>query len=152
MPTPYNVPAPVFIQRLAKHVKDNVDQIQPPPWSSIAKTSSHTTRQPEDPEWWFTRAASILRKIYIYGPIGTQQLRADYGGRTGGKVHREHAREGAGSNIRKIMQQLEAAGLIEASKNKGRVMTKEGRRTLDKLAAEIQEELEKKMPELKKYP
>ena len=152
MPTPYNVPAPVFIQRLAKHVKDNVDQVQPPPWSSIAKTSSHTTRQPEDPDWWFTRAASILRKIYIYGPIGTQQLRADYGGRTGGKVHREHAREGAGSNIRKIMQQLGAAGLVEASKNKGRVMTREGRRTLDKLAAEIQEELEKKMPELKKYP
>lgn len=152
MPTPYNVPAPDFIQRLAKHIKDNVDQVQPPPWSQIAKTSSHTTRQPEDPEWWFTRAASILRKIYIYGPIGTQQLRADYGGRTGGKVHREHARQGSGSNIRKIMQQLETAGLIEPSKNKGRVMTREGRRTLDKLAAEIQEELEKKMPELKKYP
>jgi ribosomal protein S19E (S16A) len=50
------------------------------------------------------------------------------------------------------MQQLETAGLIEADKNKGRIMTKDGRRTLDKLAAEIQEELEKKMPELKKYP
>lgn len=152
MPTPYNVPAPIFIQRLAKYIKDNVDQVQPTPWSSITKTSSHTTRQPEDPEWWFTRTASILRKIYIHGPIGTQQLRAYYGGRTGGKVHREHAREGAGSNIRKIMQQLESAGLVEDAKSKGRVMTKEGRRTLDKLAAEIQEELEKKQPELKKYP
>jgi small subunit ribosomal protein S19e len=152
LPTPYNVPAPDFIQRLAKYIKDNIDQVQPPPWSQIAKTSSHTTRQPEDPEWWFIRAASIMRKIYIYGPIGTQQLRADYGGRTGGKVHREHVRQGSGSNIRKIMQQLETAGLIEADKNKGRIMTKDGRRTLDKLAAEIQEELEKKMPELKKYP
>jgi len=54
--------------------------------------------------------------------------------------------------VRKIMQQLEAAGLVETVKSKGRVLTKEGRRTLDKLASEIQEELEKMQPELKKYP
>jgi len=152
LPTPYNVPASLFIQRLAKHIKDNTDQVQPPPWATLAKTSSHTQRQPEDPDWWFTRAASILRKIYIHGPIGTETLRADYGGRKGGKVSREHVKKGSGSNIRKIMQQLEAAGLIENTKNKGRTLTKDGRRTLDKLAAEIQEELEKKQPELKKYP
>ena len=83
--------------------------------------------------------------------MGTQQFRADYGGRTGGKVHREHARECAGSNIRKIMQQLETAGLIEKTP-KGRTITKEGRKTLDRLAAQIQEELEKQSPQLKKYP
>jgi len=152
LPTPHNIPASVFIQRLAKHIKDNVDQVQPQPWASIAKTSSHTPRQPENPEWWFTRAASILRKIYLNGPIGIEHLRADYGGRKRKGVSREHARKGGGSNIRKITQQLEAAGLIETNKNKGRTITKEGRRTLDKLAAEIQEELEKKQPELKKYP
>jgi ribosomal protein S19E (S16A) len=32
------------------------------------------------------------------------------------------------------------------------VLTKEGRRVLDKVAAEIKEELEKSLPELKKYP
>ena len=46
------------------------------------------------------------------------------------------------------LQQLEAAGLVETQKNKGRVVTKEGRRTLDKLATEIKEELEKKLPEI----
>jgi len=152
LPTPYNVPASVFIQRLAKYIKDNVDHVQPLPWSSLVKTSAHTQRQPEDSEWWFTRAASILRKIYVYGPIGTEHLRADYGGRKRKGVSREHVKKGGGSNVRKIMQQLEAAGLIEPSKNKGRIMTKEGRQTLDRLAAEIQEELEKKQPELKKYP
>jgi len=152
LPTPYNIPASVFIQRLAKYIKDNVDHVQPLSWASLVKTSSHAERPPEDPEWWFTRAASILRKIYLYGPIGTEHLRADYGGRTGYKVHREHARKGGGSNVRKIMQQLEAAGLVETVKSKGRVLTKEGRRTLDKLASEIQEELEKMQPELKKYP
>jgi len=152
LPTPYNIPASLFIQRLAKYIKDNVDQVQPPPWSSIVKTSSHTQRQPEAPEWWFTRAASTLRKIYLYGPIGIEHLRAEYGGRKSKGDIREHARKGGGSNVRKIMQQLEAAGLVEPIKNKGRAITKEGRRTLDRLAAEIKEELEKKQPELKKYP
>jgi len=152
LPTPHNIPSTIFIEHLAKYIKDNIDQVQPPPWAPMAKTSSHTQRQPEDPDWWFTRTASILRKIYIHGPIGIEHLRADYGGRTGGKVSREHARKGGGSNIRKIMQQLETAGLVEHSKDKGRTITKEGRRTLDKLARDIQEELEKKQPEIKKYP
>jgi len=68
------------------------------------------------------------------------------------KVSREHVKKGGSSNVRKILQQLEAAGLIETTKSKGRTITKEGRQTLDKLAAQIQEELEKKQPELKKYP
>jgi len=151
LPTPYDVPASLFIQRLATYLKDNTDQIQPPPWAQVVKTSSHTEQPPQDPEWWFTRCASILRKIYTKGPIGTERLRAQYGGRTGRVVRREHARKGAGCNIRKALQQLEAAGLVETQKNKGRTVTKEGRRTLDKLATEIKEELEKKQPELKKY-
>jgi small subunit ribosomal protein S19e len=152
LPTPYNIPQSQFIQRLAKYIKENIDQVQPPTWATAAKTSSHTQRQPEDPNWWFTRAASILRKIYLHGPIGMEHLRADYGGRKGAKVSREHVRKGGSSNIRKIVQQLEAAKLVENAKTKGRIISKEGRRTLDRLAAEIQEELEKKQPELKKYP
>ena len=153
MPTPYDIPAQLYIQHLAKYIKDNIDQVQPPPWSTLTKTSTHTQRQPENPDWWFTRAASILRKIYVHGPIGIEHLRADYGGRHRKGVSREHVRKGGGTNIRKILQQLEAAGLIEKNpKNQGRTITREGRRTLDKLAADIKEQLEKTQPELKKYP
>jgi len=152
LPTPYDVPASLFISRLAKYVKDNVDQVQPPPWAPMVKTSTHTQRQPEDPDWWFTRTASVLRKTYIEGPIGTERMRAEYGGRKSLGVRRQHARKGGGSNVRKILQQLEAAGLVETTKGRGRVLTKEGRRVLDRIAAEIKEELEKTQPELKKYP
>lgn len=151
MPTPYDIPPSLYIQRLANYLKDNVDQITPPPWASMVKTSSHTQRPPENPDWWFLRCASILRKIYINGPIGTERLRAEYGGRKDRGVKREHAKKGGGSNVRKALQQLEAAGLVETLKNRGRVVTREGRRTLDKLATEIKEELEEKQPELKKY-
>ena len=152
MPTPYDIPASTFIQHLAKYIKDNIDQVQPLPWTITAKTSSHTSRQPEDPDWWFTRAASILRKTYTHGPIGIEKLRAEYGGRHRKGAIREHTRKGGGTNIRKILQQLETAGLIETTKNKGRKITSEGRRTLDKLAADIKKQLEKTNPELKKYP
>jgi len=152
LPTPHDVPPSQFIPRLAKYIKDNIDQVQPPPWAPIIKTSTHTQRQPEDPDWWFTRTASIMRKIYIEGTIGVQRLRAQYGGRKSLGVRRQHARKGGGSNIRKILQQLEAAGLVETTKGKGRTLTREGRRILDKTAAETKEEIEKNLPELKKYP
>jgi len=46
---------------------------------------------------------------------------------------------------------LEAAGFVETLRKRGRVVSKEGRQLLDRLAAEIKKELEKKYPELEKY-
>ena len=63
----------------------------------------------------------------------------------------EHARMGGGAIIRKALQQLEAAGLVEPLRNRGRVLTKEGRRLLDSLSTEIKKKLEKKHVELRKY-
>jgi len=151
LPTPYDIPAPVLIKKLAKTLKESIDEIVPPKWAPLVKTGSHTQRPPEDPEWWFTRCASILRKIYMKGPVGIERLRREYGGRIDRGVKREHARRGAGANIRKILQQLEAAGLVETQKNRGRIVSKEGRRLLDKESTEIKKELQKTVPELKKY-
>jgi len=151
LPSPFDVPSSALIEKLARYLKENVDQITPPEWAPLAKTSSHAILPPQDPSWWYTRAASLLRKIYIHGPIGTQHLRYDYGGRKGRGVKPEHVRIGAGGNIRKIMQQLEAAGFVEKDKNRGRIISPEGRRLLDSLSTEIKKELEKTVPELKKY-
>lgn len=85
------------------------------------------------------------------GPIGVQRLRANYSGRKDMGVRPEHVRKGAGSNIRKLFQQLEAAGLVENVKGQGRLLTAEGRRLLDTIATEIKAELEKKVPELARY-
>lgn len=63
----------------------------------------------------------------------------------------EHARKGGRAIIRKALQQLEAAGFVEPLGNRGRVLTKEGRRLLESLSIEIKEKLEKKQVELKKY-
>ena len=151
MPTPYDVPASTLVKKLAIHLKENVDQIAPPQWTPYVKTGSHATRRPENPEWWFIRCASLLRKIYLKGPIGIIRLRSEYGGRLDRGMRPEHVRKGGGAIIRKALQQLEAAGLVTSFKSRGRILTKEGRQLVDKLCTEIKEKLEKTLPTLKKY-
>lgn len=151
MPTPYDVPPSVLIERLARYLKEEVDAIVPPAWASFVKTSSHTQRPPQNPDWWFTRCASLLRKIYVKGPIGIERLRSEYGGRIDRGVKPEHARKGGGAIIRKALQQLQAAGLVGPLRNRGRVVTSEGRRLLDRLSTELKKNLEKTQPELGKY-
>ena len=151
LPTPYDVPASVLITRLAQHLKSNIDKVAPPKWAAFVKTGSRAERPPENPEWWFTRCASLLRKIYLKGPIGIAHLRSDYGGRIDRGVRPEHARKGGGAIIRNALQQLEAAGLVEILGKRGRVLTGEGRRLLDRLSTELKKELEKTHPQLAKY-
>jgi len=151
MPTPYDVPANLLIRRLAYYLKDEVDQITPPAWASMVKTGSHAQRPPQNTDWWFTRCASVLRKVYLKGPIGIQRLRAEYGGRKDKGVRPEHARKGSGTIVRRALQQLEEAKLVESLGNRGRIATKQGRSLLDRLSTELKKELEKQIPELKKY-
>ena len=56
-----------------------------PDWAVNIKTGAHRERQPDSPNWWWVRAASILRKIYLDGPLGTQRLRVAYGDRIFGR-------------------------------------------------------------------
>lgn len=151
MTTPHDVPASQFIERLAKYLKENIEQIQPPAWAAVSKTGSHVEKQPQNPDWWYTRAASVLRKVYIHGPIGLEKLRSDYGGRKGFSVKPNHASKSGGSNIRKILQQLEAADLIQTVRPKGRTLTPKGRKTLQEVSQDVQKEMVKVIPELKKY-
>ena len=151
MNTPHDVPPQQFIDKLAKYLKENIDQIQPPAWAAFAKTGSHVEKQPQNPDWWYTRSASILRKVYAHGPIGLEKLRADYGGRKGFSVRPNHAAKAGGSIIRKALQQLESAGLVQTAKFQGRKMTPKGRKLLQEVAEDLNKELVKTTPELKKY-
>jgi small subunit ribosomal protein S19e len=149
--TPHDVPASKLIEKLATYLRENVDAVTPPAWASAAKTGSHVEKQPQDPNWWYVRCASVLRKVYVHGPIGLEKLKAEYGGgkRKGGRP--QHVSKAGGSAVRKGLQQLETAGFIETLKPKGRKVTKEGRKLLQELAEELGKELAKELPELEKY-
>lgn len=152
MPTPYDVPARSLIRKLANYLKENFsDIISPPPWVYFVKSGSHNERPPTQPDFWYIRSASLLRKLYMKGAIGVERLRSEYGGRTRHNMHPEHFRKGGGSIIRKILQQLEKAGLVATIKGKGRVLTKRGKELLEEISEDVKRELEVIMPELKKY-
>jgi small subunit ribosomal protein S19e len=149
--TPNDVPASKLIRKLAKYLKENVDAITPPAWANMAKTGTHVEKQPQDPDWWYVRSASLLRKIYVHGPVGVEKLRADYGGRKNYGVKPAHTAKAGGSNVRKALQQLETAGYIETFKPHGRKLTRDGRKLLQELTEELSRELVKDLPELEKY-
>jgi small subunit ribosomal protein S19e len=149
--TPNDVPVSKFIDRLTKYLKENVDAVTPPVWASIVKTGSHVEQQPQNPNWWYVRCASLLRKIYVHGPIGLEKLRSDYGGRKSTGVKPHHASKSGGSVIRKALQQLETSGYIETVKSRGRRVTPAGRKLLKEVAEEVGKEMAKEFPELEKY-
>jgi small subunit ribosomal protein S19e len=151
LPTPYDIPASVLIEKLAEHLKDEEDKIIPPSWTPFVKTGVYNQRPPQNPDWWFIRCASILRKIYVKGPIGIEKLRQEYGGRADGGAKPEHAEKGSGAIIRNAIQQLQKASLVRPQRNEGRVVTNEGRQLLDRLSTELKKEMEKLQPELAKY-
>ena len=136
-----DVPADIFIQKLSEYIKSNIKNVHPPEWALWVKTGVSKERPPDDPDWWYIRAASILRKLYLKGPLGVDDLRSMYGGRKNKGARPEHSYEGSGSIIRKILQQLENAGLVEKTK-KGRLLTSKGTSLMDKMAYEIRKSLE----------
>ncbi len=149
MATVYDVPADMLIQKVAEKLK-NMEEIKPPEWAKFVKTGVHKERSPEQDDWWYIRAAAVLRKVYVNQPVGLERLRTAYGGRKRRGVEPPKFMKGSGSVIRKVLQQLESAGLVKKT-DEGRVVTPQGRALLDKTAAEIKKELVEKIPALAKY-
>ena len=111
--------------------------IKAPEFSQYVKTGSGKERPPMDKDWYYKRAAAILRSVYLRGPIGTNKLRVKYGNRANIGVAGERVYKASGKIIRMILQQLEQAELIkqiEKGVNKGRIITNKGKSFLDKLA------------------
>ena len=151
MTTAYDVPADVLIDRLSGYLKENIREIQPPEWSGYVKTGSQAERVPQNPDWWYVRSASILRKIYMNGPVGVSRLRKDYGGRKRRGVRPAHFAKAGGNIIRTVLQQLEQAGLSQKDGIKGRVVSGKGRSLLDAMSTQIKRDLDRERPELQHY-
>ena len=128
----HDVPSQKLIGALAEQMK-SVPGIEEPEWAKYVKTGSHTERVPHESDWWFTRAASLMRKLYLHGPIGLGDLKRAYGGSKALAYFPKHHRDAGGSNIRKILMQLEQAELV-AKTPKGRVLTPKGTGMIDKVS------------------
>ena len=150
MTTAYDVPAKELIDEIAKKLQ-NESSIVPPEGSNYMRTGVTKEKPPENKDWWYTRCASILRKIYVNNSIGVEHLRAEYGGKRdrGSKPYK--ARSGSGAITRTALKQLEKAGYVTKIKGKGRILTPKGRSFLDNTSHEVMKNVQDYIPELKKY-
>jgi small subunit ribosomal protein S19e len=131
----YDVPATLFVAKAGQKLKET-GKVQAPEWVADVKTGSHRQLPPTQPDWFYTRTASILRRIYMDGPVGVQRLRSLYGGRKNRGVKPDAHERSGGSVIREALQQLEKAGYVKSVKG-GRVVTAQGMAFLDRVATEI---------------
>jgi len=139
MTTIYDVEANDLISKTAEQLKAQ-KLVNPPSWTIFVKTGVHKERPPVDKDWWYIRSAAVLRTVYRQGPVGVSKLRTKYGGKKNSGYKPEHHFKGSGSIARKILQQLEASGLIKKEQkglHKGRVITAKGKSFLDKIATQM---------------
>ena len=138
----FDAPAGKLAKEVAAVLKSK-EEIIPPAWAKFAKTGVHKEKPPQQKDWWHIRAAAVLRTIYKDGPVGTSKLCSKYGGKKNRGRKPGRFRKGSGSVIRKIVQQLQAAGLIRYKKegvHRGRVITPAGTSLLNKAAAKVLKE------------
>lgn len=150
MTHPNDVPPAALLPRLAAELKSR-NAVNPPPWAAFVKTGVHAQRAPVDPDWWYVRSASVLRKVYLKRAIGVSRLSAEYGGRRDRGSAPYHARTGSRAVLREIVQQLEKAGLLQPYKGRGRRVTASGQKLLDAVSRDILKTLAASRPELAKY-
>jgi small subunit ribosomal protein S19e len=135
----YDVDPRAFNRELARELKER-KLVTPPDWAPFVKTGSHVERVPQEPDWWYQRAASIMRTVSLKGPIGTAKMAVLYGGRKNRGVAPDKFREAGTNIIRKCLQQLERSRLLKQvtiKSHRGRVITKEGAAILKAAAGRV---------------
>jgi small subunit ribosomal protein S19e len=145
----FDVPADDLILRLSDQLKKD-KKINPPEWASYVKTGPHVEKIPQNRDWWYTRCASLVRKVYLHGPIGISDLKSYYGGRKRIGYNLDHHKDAGGAIIRNALQQLEASGYVE-KKGNGRSISSEGMKRVDRLATEIFKDISKLNKNLERY-
>ena len=135
----FNVDQSVLVEKTAEELK-KIDSLKKPVWANFVKTGVSKQRNPIDNDWWYKRAASILRKLYVFNLMGVNRLRVKYSARKNNGHKPEHTHPASGKIIRTILQQLEKAEFVkktEIKNKKGRSLTPKGKSFLDKIAQNV---------------
>merc|ERR1712242_398243 len=127
-----------FVVALSAFLKKS-GKVKVPEWADIVKTSVAKELAPYDEDWYYTRVASVARHLYMRSPVGVKTLTKIYGVRRNNGTCPSHWARGSGSIARKGLQALEQLKLVEKDANGGRKMSSQGRRDLDRIAAQIKQ-------------
>ena len=147
MASVFDVPGTELVQETAKELKKS--GVKQPSWTEFVKTGVSRERAPQEKEWYYSRMASILRRLYVDGPKGIESLRTYYGGRKNRGVRPHKVYKASGKIIRSCLQQLDSLGFTKKEK-KGRTITPKGISFLNKTAKELEKKLKEQPKKEKK--
>ena len=132
----YDVDVDKLLSKTAEELK-KVKTMEMPEWARFVRTGVGQERVPDKRDWWYIRAGSVLRKVYMFGPMGVSKLTGYYSKRKNRGYKPERVHKGSGKIARVILQQLEASGFIEKKDikgRKGRLITAKGKKLLTQIA------------------
>jgi small subunit ribosomal protein S19e len=131
-----DVAASDFIKSYAEHLK-NSDKFDLPVWADTVKTGVFKELAPYGDDWYYIRAASIARKVYLRPGTGIGQLQKWYGGSYRRGARSSHFRKAASGVLRSVLIQLEDMKVVEKVENGGRRVTVVGQQDLDRIAGAV---------------
>ena len=130
-----DVDAGKWIKGFAGHLKTQ-GSLEVPEFVDYAKTSAAKVLAPLDPDWYYVKAAAVLRRVYLRPFTGIGGLRKVFGS-VYGKSRPLHFKRAAGGVLRHVLQSLEKLNLLTKSDDGGRVITKAARRDCDRVAMKV---------------
>uniref|UniRef100_A0A8C8HAZ4 Small ribosomal subunit protein eS19 n=1 Tax=Oncorhynchus tshawytscha TaxID=74940 RepID=A0A8C8HAZ4_ONCTS len=125
-----------FVRALSAFLKKS-GKLKVPDWVDIVKLAKHKELAPSDENWFYTRAASTVRHLYLRGGAGVGSMTKIYGGRQRNGVCPAHFSVGSKNVARKVLQALELLKMVEKNPNGGRRLTAQGTRDLDRIAGQV---------------
>lgn len=133
-----DVSAASFVKAYSAYLK-RTGRLEVPKWVDLVKTGAHKELAPYDPDWFYVRAASIARHVYLRKGTGVGGLKKKYGGSKNRGNRPSHHKNASGSVARKVMQALEKISVLELDPTGGRVISADGQKDLDRIAQQIVE-------------
>ncbi|ESU36657.1 SSU ribosomal protein S19E, partial [Giardia duodenalis] len=132
------VPADVFINSFAAHLK-NRGIIKCPAFTDYVKTGVSRQYAPRDADWFYIKAASVIRHFYISGShsIGVAGLARKYSSLQKGKTTPHHTKRASCKVIRSIVSQFLGQKLLIAGE-RGRHISPNGRKMVEDFAEGLQ--------------
>ncbi|KAG5842916.1 hypothetical protein ANANG_G00182830 [Anguilla anguilla] len=103
-----------FVCALSAFLKKS-GKLKVPDWVDTVKLAKHKELAPCDENWFYTRAASTVRHLYLRGAWA----------------------RGSKNVARKVLQALEGLKMVEKDPNGGRKLTPQGQRDLDRIAGQV---------------
>merc|ERR1711910_287406 len=125
----------VFVRAFAAHLKKS--KLKVPEFVTIVKTSKAHELGPTDPDWFYVRAASVARHVYLRPNVGVGAVRKIYGGAKRNGTRPSHFCLSSSNVSRKVLQSLEGIKMVTKDVNGGRSIAPTGRRDMDRVAGQL---------------